>query len=950
MKIFSIKNERVSITSIRLIVLSLIILLLSSLNVVKAQSSDISTSCAIGHHLTPSQRQVQAAAFNAWKASQLSQSTTARTADAKYTIPVVFHLIEGAPVITDQQIEEALASLNNAFSHSGDNPLGQDFSNSIYGVDTEIEFCLAQRAPDGGVTNGITRIFSKYRNFDFDLETAKLKTILQWDPTDYVNIWVVDQIYSELIATYTGRTWWTRAGLGGFATLPSSVIQEGDLFDGVVVAGLGAELMAHEMGHYLGLLHTWEGGCKNDDCLVDGDMVCDTPPDASTVNSCGDNSCNTDTLSNFSNNTFFTDTTDMGSNFMDYGNFGCSNDFSQGQAERMQFHLEQYRIALFLESDDSINVCEAPCNTDLSAEFRVNNEYPTPGDLTSFRSQLESNAHYEWYIERIGSSQANYSVAWKTGDEPADTLPVATGPEVAYTFSEVGKYRVYLRAYDLRNPSCFASSTEIVRVTCGVDARFYPDKRVIASKQPTALMFDSVTFINISENATDYEWTITHTSYNSSPNLPDFISNDVDLTYKFTEPGDYSITLQASAGDCIDQTRTFLLPVIDPTIDGIPAIESIFCHNDDSVLVNFRIFNPGYDTVNVGMPVSFYTSDPREASPQPTLLKTYRLPRIVYGVDSEAFSTHVPGIDAFDPLFIVFNDPGTVDFPISFTPPDLNVYSFDSEFPPSGFAELSYQNNVASFVNVEEFLDLADIWACEGEFIDLEVDDQWISASWRSANRGALGSGSPLAYQVDVEDTIYVSTNSRIGCVAQDSFLINISRPEVITTDSVYRIVRGESIRIGASGGTSYLWEPPEGLDNPSISSPNASPFSTTDYTVQMADSIGCLDFATVRVYVETTAHIPSLFTPNSDGQNERLLVYGLEDVASFSLRIFNRLGNLVYETESQEDVSTQGWDGTWKGQEQPSGPYFWQVTGQYNNGKDMLLNGEKSGVSHLLR
>ncbi|MEQ8714054.1 MAG: gliding motility-associated C-terminal domain-containing protein [Cyclobacteriaceae bacterium] len=913
-------------------------------------AQQINTSCAIGENLTPAQRQVQAAAFNAWKASQFTNSAASRTAEAKYTVPVVFHLIEGAPSISDDDIEVALASLNNAFAHSGHNPLGQDFSMSIYGVDTELEFCLAQRAPDGGATNGITRIVSKYNNFDVDLETAKLKTMIQWDPTDYVNIWVVDFIYSELIATYTGRTWWARAGLGGFATLPGDTIRTGDFADGVVVAGLSPELLAHEMGHYLGLLHTWQGGCKNDDCLVDGDMVCDTPPDSSTEFSCGDNSCNTDTLSNFSNNTFFTDTTDMGTNFMDYGNGECSNDFSQGQAERMQFHLEQYRIALFLQSDDSLNVCSAPCNNNLSTDFSFDNLYPIPNVPLNFTSSADSSANYEWYVERLGPTTANYSVGWLTGDQPSDSVPVATTPDLTYSFPEVGKYRVYLRAYRSDDPTCFTSTTEIVRVTCGVDARFYPDKRIIASKQPKALLFDSVTFTNISENATDYQWTITHSSYNSSPNLPEFTSDVVDLTYKFTEPGDYSITLQASAGDCVDETRTFLLPVVDPTIDGIPAIESIFCHNDDSVLVNFRIFNPGYDTVNVGMPVSFYTSEPRESSPQPILLKTYRLPRIVYGVDSERFSTHVPGIDAFDPLFIVFNDTGKTEFPISFPSPDLNVYSFDTEFPPSGYAELSYQNNVASFVNVEEFLDLPDIWTCEDEFINLEVDDRWVDATWRSASRGLLGTGNPLTYQVGAEDTIYVSTNSRIGCVAQDSFLINISRPEVVTPDSVYRIVRGESVRLGASGGVSYLWEPPDGLDNPASATPNASPFSTTDYTVQMMDSIGCIDMTTVRVYVETTAHIPSLFTPNGDGQNERLLVYGLEDVASFSLRIFNRLGNLVYETESPENVSVQGWDGTWKGQEQPSGPYFWQVTGRYNNGKEMLLNGEKTGVSHLLR
>ena len=48
------------------------------------------------------------------------------------------------------------------------------------------------------------------------------------------------------------------------------------------------------MGHYFGLYHTFEGGCGNADCLIDGDRVCDTPPEQSsaaipcgqTVNTC----------------------------------------------------------------------------------------------------------------------------------------------------------------------------------------------------------------------------------------------------------------------------------------------------------------------------------------------------------------------------------------------------------------------------------------------------------------------------------------------------------------------------------------------------------------------------------------------------------------------------------------------------------------------------------------
>lgn len=127
-------------------------------------------------------------------------------------------------------------------------------------------------------------------------------------------------ITGEALAYYEGKNWWTRLGVGGYATA-----------DGVVGASISSVLLPHEIGHYFGLLHTWEGmDCKNDECLVDGDMVCDTPLDKSVSEPCGGNSCDTDVSSNFSNGNFFMDVAYMSTNFMDYS--PCKVDFTSGQA------------------------------------------------------------------------------------------------------------------------------------------------------------------------------------------------------------------------------------------------------------------------------------------------------------------------------------------------------------------------------------------------------------------------------------------------------------------------------------------------------------------------------------------------------------------------------------------------------------------------------------------
>ena len=280
------------------------------------------------------------------------------------TIPIVFHLLEYDPAITNAQVETAVASLNNAFSHSHNNPQGDDYSGGTRGVDTQIEFCLAQRAPDGGVTTGIVRWRSDYENMDVDLEDAKLKTQGQWDPRYYLNVWVVAHLDNETDQSYTGSSWWNRDnGLGGYSGGPGGVVGPDAKTDGVVVAGLGSALLAHEIGHYMSLAHTFTGGCKNDDCLVDGDGICDTPPDNSQAG-CNQNTCDTDTLSNYSNGIFTTDVPDMTSNFMDYGS--CPSEFTQGQADKMLFVMDNQRINLAVEPPSNNDACLKPCNADFS--------------------------------------------------------------------------------------------------------------------------------------------------------------------------------------------------------------------------------------------------------------------------------------------------------------------------------------------------------------------------------------------------------------------------------------------------------------------------------------------------------------------------------------------------------------------------------------------------------
>ncbi|NQZ77189.1 MAG: hypothetical protein HRT61_13980, partial [Ekhidna sp.] len=273
--------------------------------------------------------------------------------------------------------------------------------------------------------------------------------------------------------------------------------------------------MVHEFGHYFSLLHTFEGSlgdpCKNDDCLVDGDMVCDTPPDRSFLGECPDNSCDTDTLSNYSNQTFFIDTLDMSSNFMDYTS--CATDFSHHQIDRMRFFIQQVYPDLPITSEDSR--CLKPC--EIAAEgFDFSEDPIIAGESVSIFATDRRFKNYEWRL-------SSFINKWD-GEDSISSNQIGNSVSFNYTFENEGWQTVYLRAWN-DDENCFTSFQRNVNVTCGVEARFSPDKRRNAAKQPDALFTDSVTFIDYSYGADTYEWKVSFSSV-AGVDFPDFYSTD----------------------------------------------------------------------------------------------------------------------------------------------------------------------------------------------------------------------------------------------------------------------------------------------------------------------------------------------------------------------------------------------------------------------------------------
>ncbi len=173
--------------------------------------------------------------------------------------------------------------------------------------------------------------------------------------------------------------------------------------------------------------------------------------------------------------------------------------------------------------------------------------------------------------------------------------------------------------------------------------------------------------------------------------------------------------------------------------------------------------------------------------------------------------------------------------------------------------------------------------------------------------------------------TYYVSATDSNKCplTLKDSIVVNVFPAGVTGIMGDTTIVYGTSGQLFAYGGASYSWYPAEGLDNPTIASPMASPTATTTYYVEMITHNGCkvIDSIILTIVYEPIVKFPNAFSPNGDGKNDffRPMVAGL--LSDVHFRIYNRWGQLIYESN---DATLKGWDGTFKGIPQETGVYVY--------------------------
>lgn len=351
--------------------------------------------------------------------------------EALLTIPLVIHIIhlssepfpgDGPSNPTDAQIMAGITHLNDAYRNVGAFAgNGHQAHPALQSVDVGIEFCLAQRDINGEPTTGILRYANDtYANLNFDLEDPQMQEWVAqqnnfaYPTTDYAHVWLVNDICSGTGEPGDPET----CNTAGYAYLPGG---HGQINNGVVnlssywgTSSNSSKVHIHEFGHFLNLYHTFQGGCVNNDCLSDGDRVCDTPPDNSFgFSNCGQphNSCSTDTDDPSTNNPFQTDVDDLYENYMDYSSNACQNTFTQGQKDRMRSTLLGIRSSL-LSSQACIPVSgvEAGLNRILFPDLNVCSRSFTPVvEVQNNGDEPLSALTFEITVDEGTAQEANWS-------------------------------------------------------------------------------------------------------------------------------------------------------------------------------------------------------------------------------------------------------------------------------------------------------------------------------------------------------------------------------------------------------------------------------------------------------------------------------------------------------------------------------------------------------------
>lgn len=362
-------------------------------------------------------------------------------------IPVVFHVLHnnGPENISYEQILDAMVVLNrdyrlqNQDANNVVNLFNAQNPNAVATpADIEVEFVLAQKAPDGTCFNGITRTVSHKTSSTGD-GFVQLDEVINNNDI-YRGIWPAKNYMNVIVVANSNNT-------GGYTFMPGSFNLE-NMYGSIWVNanyvgrfGTSAEgrsrVMTHEVGHWLNLHHVW-GGNNNPGISCGDDEVIDTP-ETKGVTSCALSSNTCGTTANVEN-------------YMDYSY--CSKMFTHGQKDRMRACLySSERNNLWTSANQVLTGIDGTTGLCFADFYSPKNIYCI-GETVSF-IPMTNVPVTSWKWEVVGANPA-----------------VSTLENPQFTFSSEGIYTVKFTAYD-GSSNVISEKNNYIRIVGKTDLPYF---------------------------------------------------------------------------------------------------------------------------------------------------------------------------------------------------------------------------------------------------------------------------------------------------------------------------------------------------------------------------------------------------------------------------------------------------------------------------------------------
>lgn len=244
----------------------------------------------------------------------------------------------------------------------------------------------------------------------------------------------------------------------------------------------------------------------------------------------------------------------------------------------------------------------------------------------------------------------------------------------------------------------------------------------------------------------------------------------------------------------------------------------------------------------------------------------------------------------------------------------------DNLFPPDGQLPLmlSYHDFYRVFIDrgeqcssVELFHIILDCDTLYGDPVDRnkEFYYKYDTLAQLTATNGETWNWDPpvnlTAYDIQAprmtgfQEEYMVTIADQYGCIFTDHFNI-LLHCDTLYPESTIRVldtlVEQESniLLVPKYGKTDGLWTPALFLDCIDCQTPTASPRSTTIYQIELTDEFECKHAE--EFYIEVNFRVPNVITPNGDGFNDCLKIFGLPENTAF--RVYNKEGVLLYQID----------------------------------------------------